>query len=1053
MTIKLYFQTGNLGGIRMLSNINNIPDWENLQVLHRNRENSRACMIPYQDMDSARENNRGSSTFFKLLNGKWKFYYAASPVDVPDNFETDTADTGSWDTIQVPGNWQMYGYGRPNYTNVNYPYPVDPPYVPNNNPVGVYKRSFSIPANWNGQQIFIVFEGVDSAFHLWINGNLAGYSQGSHIPSEFDITPFINPGINTITVSVYQWSDGSYLEDQDMWRLSGIFRDVYLMAAPNIHIRDTYIKTIPDNNFKDWTLDLQVALKNYSNAASSNCSVFACLEDQNCNIVFETKVNTPTSIEALDEVKLNVGVSIKSPHKWCAEDPYLYTLFLTLKDNNENILEVETFKVGFRHIEIRDTRFLVNGVPITIKGVNRHDSHPDMGHTVSLEAMIKDITLMKQFNINTVRTSHYPNDPRWLDLCDQYGLYVIDEADLETHGMYCYDISQLSNDPAWQKAYIDRAERMVERDKNHPSIIMWSLGNESGWGQNHDAMADWIKKADPTRAIHYEGTIHTEKEGYDVVSTMYPTVDRLIEEGEKTNDPRPFFMCEYAHAMGNGPGNLKEYWEAIYKYPRLLGGCVWEWCDHGIRMHTEAGEEWFAYGGDFNDHPNDGNFCIDGLVFPDRIPHTGLIEYKKVIQPVQIDPVDLTKGLVKITNRYDFVSLKHLKGTWSVSCNGHIIEEGDMPQLDIPAGGEMELSVPYKRPAAKPGAEYWLNFRFVLDKSEIWAQKGHEIAYSQFNIPVEVPQIPLIKIDTMPELHTEETASAIIVHGDEFNLTFDKHHGLISSFEYNGLSLVTKGPKVNIWRAPTDNDMHQKNVWREAGLHRLENHVHSVQLTTRKPQAVQIEVCSKYVPYSTSPCFSNKVVYTIYGTGDIVITANIVPLKELPHLPRIGLQMCLPGDFDRLAWYGRGPHENYIDRKESALMGIYSGTVQEQFVPYIYPQENGNKSDVRWAALTNLQGIGLLVAGMPSINVSAHHYTTENLTDANHTFDLVRCNETILNLDYKIGGLGSNSCGPAPLPQYQLKAEEVTFSVRIRPFSCDAWTSESLSKLNPEPLK
>jgi len=695
-------------------------DWENPKVTARNTELPHATLLPYADEESALVGERGASPHFRLLNGEWRFCYLASPAGVPTGFEEESFDDDDWEAVRVPSNWQMLGYGRPNYTNVAYPYPVDPPRVPQENPVGLYRTTFDVPRVWSGRRVFLNFGGVNSAFYVWVNGKLVGYDQCAHMPSEFDVTEHVRAGANSLAVQVFQWSDGAYLEDQDMWRLNGIFRDVHLLSTAAVHLRDVTIRTILDERHVDAILGVSAVLRNCDAGAVTGCSVVAKLFDAGNELVVERTVSERVALHAQSETTVCVEMAVSSPRKWSAEDPNLYTLLVCLRGPDGDVLEVERFRVGFREIEVRGVELLVNGVPIEIRGVNRHDMHPDLGHAVSREAMLQDIVLMKQHNINTVRTSHYPNDPYWLELCDSFGLYVIDEADLETHGFGGVggrDV--LAKDPEWEHAFVDRAARMVQRDKNHPSVIMWSLGNESGYGPNHDAMAAWIREGDPTRPIH----CHEAGDGavVDVVSVMYPTVEHLIKEGRRTDDERPFFMCEYAHAMGNGPGNLKEYWDAIRSHPRLLGGCVWEWADHGIRQCTESGEEWFAYGGDFGDEPNDGNFCIDGLTFPDRTPHTGLIEYKKVLEPVHVEPVDLASGVLKVVSRYQFVSLDHLNVHWSVARDGDVVEQGAVPSPNTPPGGEAELKLPYALPAPGPGVACWLNISFTLAGDEPWA--------------------------------------------------------------------------------------------------------------------------------------------------------------------------------------------------------------------------------------------------------------------------------------------------------------------------------------------
>lgn len=1011
-------------------------DWENPSLLERNREPAHATLLVYPDESSAFINERNASPYFKLLNGEWRFFYAENPEVAPAGFEPPAFIDDDWPILPVPSNWQMHGYGKPNYTNVAYPYPVDPPHVPQDNPVGHYRRTFTLPASWAGRRILLAFDGVDSAFYVWVNGQMAGYSQGAHLQSEFDITALVHEGQNLLAVQVYQWSDGSYLEDQDMWRLSGIFRDVYLSATPLVHMRDVFIRTPLSDDCASAVVEMDIALRNYAVETAAGYKLTALLVDATGTQVASAAIGVPAALQPGHQLELHGKLPVTSPQKWSAEDPVLYTLLLNLSDASGNVAEVECFRVGIRQVEVKDQQLYINGVSVKLKGVDRHETHPDLGHAVSYESMLTDIILMKQHNINTVRTSHYPDDPRWYDLCDRYGIYVVDEADLECHGFgLAGNLDRISDDPEWEAAYLDRAERMVQRDKNHACVVMWSLGNESGYGRNHDAMATWIRAHDNTRLIHYEGA--HEADVVDVVSVMYPTVDRLIAQGQRTDDPRPFFMCEYAHAMGNGPGNLKEYWEAIYAHPRLIGGCIWEWVDHSVRRHTAEGEEWFAYGGDFDDYPNDGNFCIDGLNFPDRIPHSGLIEYKKIIEPVKVEAVDLRRGVVRITNRYDFISLANLNVDWSVTCDGDCVEQGTMAPLDVMAGKSAQVTLPYTLPQGIPGATYWLNIDFTLNAAAAWAPRGFQVAWAQFELPQKAAA-PIIALGGMTALRVAENRQSISVTGEDFTVTLDSYRGILSEWCYNGVSLLTSGPRLNVWRAPTDNDVHIAREWRRVGLDHLTHRVDRVSLQVVTPHIAQIEVESVLGAYSFASAFKCVYHYNIYSSGDVLIRTDVTPLKQLPVMPRVGLQLSLPGQFDRMAWYGRGPHESYIDKKESARIGVYRGTVQEQHVPYIRPQENGNKSDVRWAALTNMQDMGLLAIGLPTINVSAHHYTPEDSTLAEHTYELRRRNETVVNLDYRHNGLGSNSCGPEPLEKYRLQAEPMSFSVRLRPVMGDS---------------
>jgi len=634
-------------------------DWETQHVLERNRLEGRAFFIPYADEANALTYERGNSCAFQLLNGVWKFYYGLAPGLTPAPFYEESFNVSDWDDIPVPSSWQFQGYGKPHYTNIVYPFPVDPPHVPSENPTGCYRRDFTISEAWSNQRVVLRFEGVDSAFHVWVNGQPVGYSQGSRLPSEFDITEQVRTGANSVAVRVYQWSDGSYIEDQDMWWLSGIFRDVYLVATPRVHMRDIAVRTELNAHDQGAILKVSTKLSNLTDSAVNGHSVELRLLDAQRRPVADVQANETFAIDADGQAALMFEMRVDRPEKWSAESPYLYHLLTTVKDEQGEVLQVIPIRVGFRSVELKGGNFLVNGVPIMLKGVNRHDHHPELGKAVPLQWMIDDVLLMKRHNINAVRTSHYPNDPRFYDLCDEYGLYVIDEADLECHGFgYTADANWLSDNSEWEKAYVDRMERMIERDKNHPSIIMWSLGNESFFGRNHEAMAARARFMDPTRLIHYEGD--RDAKVADVFSTMYSSVEAMAELGARTDLDKPHILCEYAHAMGNGPGGLKEYWETFYAHKRLQGGFVWEWLDHGIPQHAKNGQKYFAYGGDFGDQPNDGNFVIDGLVMPDRTPSPGLIEYKKVIEPVKVEEVNLSAGQVKVTNRYDFISLDHL---------------------------------------------------------------------------------------------------------------------------------------------------------------------------------------------------------------------------------------------------------------------------------------------------------------------------------------------------------------------------------------------------------
>jgi len=1078
-----------------------IPEWENPRVTERNKEPAHATLMPYPDEGMALECVREKSPWFLTLNGEWKFKLCENPYLVPEGFYAPDYNAESWDAIPVPSNWQMHGYDKPIYVNVRYPFRADPPRVPHDwNPTGLYRRTFTIPDDWLGKQIFLVFDGVDSAFYVWVNGQIVGYSEDSRLPAEFNITRYVKTGENVLAVKVLRWSDGSYLEDQDMFRLSGIYRDVYLYCAPNIHIRDFFVRTIFDENYRDATLKVRVNVRNYSNETSKSHILEIKLFDQEGLPVFnEPIIRHFGGVSPKSEVILEVEKKVSGPRKWSAEDPYLYKLLFTLKNDVGEIVEVESCYVGFRQVEIKGGRILINGVPVYLKGVNRHEHDDVRGHAVTVESMEKDIILMKRFNFNAVRTSHYPNHPAWYDLCDKYGIYVIDEANIECHGLVGFlrtifqieetlgkswedliqefreemkkrsweeimeEISKRfpryvepAHDPEWLHAFMERFVRMVERDKNHPCVIIWSLGNESGYGPNHDALSGWVHGYDPTRPVHYEGTIHTRErkisKSVDIISIMYPSLERLIQLAEDPEEDRPIIMCEYAHSMGNSTGNLKEYWEIIRKYKRICGGFVWDWVDQGLKRVTEDGQEWWAYGGDFGDEPNDGNFCINGLVWPDRKPHPAMWECKKIQQPVEAEAVDVSNGIIRILNRYDFTDLSIIDISWELTEDGKVIQQGTLPKLFIPPHESEIVTVPFKVPEPlKPGAEYWLTIRYKLSRDTPWAERGYEIGWTQFKIPLEVPPGPAVKVSSMSPLKLEEEDDEIKVSGKNFSLTFDKRDGCLTSLIYEGLNIIKKGPLLNVWRAPTDNDAPRlAPMWRNAGLNRLKHTVREVKSEKISDQLVHVSVSTSLCTPEEIERFKCNYLYKIYGSGDIIVEVDVDPASGLPSsLPRIGLQLTLPGGFENIAWFGRGPHENYWDRKEGAQIGVYSGTVDEQYVPYIKPQENGNKTDVRWVSLTNNLGIGLLAVGMPLMEFSAHHYTIEDFEKAKHTHELKRREDITLNLDYRQSGLGGGSCGPDTLPQYLVKPEHVRFSVRLKPIS----PSESAMDLSKQTIE
>lgn len=994
--------------------------WEDVNVLHILREAPRSYYIPYADATSARSGKRSRSSMFQSLNGNWKFRYYSSVQEVTDTFYDEAYDVSQWDDLIVPSCWQTQGYDQLHYTNVNYPIPVDPPFVPGRNPAGLYVREFEVGEAWNGKQIFTMFEGVNACFYVWVNGQFTGYSQGSRIPAEFNISEHIRPGTNRIAVMVLKWCDGTYLEDQDVWRFSGIFRDVYLLARDSAHIRDVFIK---QQFSTDWghaklicELDTTAAL-----------DALALLQDAEGNVVAKGAVH-------MDGQSV-IELEIEKPILWNAENPYLYELYL------QDGREVLRFPVGFRQVEIHDSVFMVNGQSIKLKGVNRHDSHPDLGQTVPVNHMIQDLKLMKQHNINTVRTSHYPNDPRFLDLCDEYGFYVVDEADLECHGLAVSgDFHQLTRDPAWEKAFVDRAVRMVERDKNHASIIIWSMGNESGYGPNHIAMAAWTQERDNTRLVHYEGAAKvyggdTNTEALDIESVMYPSLDYVETYGQEKGHIKPLFLCEYSHAMGNGPGDLKEYWDLFYKYPNLMGGCVWEWNDHGIRTRTADGTPFFGYGGDFGDQPNDGNFCIDGLVSPDRKPHVGLLELKQVIAPVRIEAEDLSRGTLKITNLYDFIDLAHLSFSWVLEQCGEMIEQGSLGTIQADPHESVTAIIPFQK--AFPDGRSFLTLTARLCESAKWAEEGHEVVFAQFELPgsdaaADQEEAWLTSLRSRP-VHTAREGSTLILQGMDFKHIFDLNQGTFIQISKQGVDMLAAPLKLNIWRAPTDNDRNIKHKWMEQGYHRAEMKVYRVNVKEESAQGIVIAVNYSLGGYMKHPILNGEAVWRVDGSGEVALQTKVKLREGLPYLPRFGLQVVMKGGNEEVEYFGFGPHGSYVDKQQSVRKGKYLLRVDDMFEPYVMPQENGSRFGTEKAAVTSELGMGLAFSAAAPFSFNAAHYLPEDLDQAQHLHQLVKRKETIVHLDYKMSGVGSNSCGPELLEKYRLDEKEFEFTLQLRP--------------------
>lgn len=1021
-------------------------DWENPAVFGIHKESPHATRFSFPDEMSARNWREKPSRYYKSLNGDWRFHWAGKPADRPVDFYQPTYDVSAWATIPVPSNWEMHGYGIPIYTNITYPFPKNPPFIDHAyNPVGSYRTTFTVPDGWDGRRVFLHFGGVDSAFYLWVNGKKVGYSEDSRLPAVFDVTPYLRPGENILAAEVYRWSDGSYLEDQDMFRLSGIFRDVYLTSTPQTYLRDHFVRTDLDADYRDATLRVTTRLENRSDAPSGPRAVELTLLDADGKPVGSQPVaaGRVEDIAPGKEAAVELSAAVSAPRLWSPEDPYLYTAFLTVKDGAGKVTEVIPQTVGFRSVELRDRQLWVNGVSVKMKGVNRHEHDPDLGHVVTMERMVQDIELMKRNNINTVRTSHYPNDERWYDLCDRYGLFVMDEANVESHGMGYDPKVSLGNNPVWQAAHVARVEAMVERDKNHPSVIFWSLGNEAGPGVNFAAAAKRAKELDSTRPIHYE----RDNAVADVDSVMYPDVNWLREQGEKDSQ-KPFFVCEYAHAMGNAMGNLKEYWEVIDSHPRLIGACIWDWVDQGIRKYTDEapgpdGERrwYYAYGGDYDDHPNDGNFSCNGVILPDRQETPKLREVKKVYQYISITPEDVRAGRVQVRNKYFHTNLKDFDVRWTLSEDGREVRKGTLPPLDLAPGQAATVSVPFDAKHLADGREHFLRLSFHLRRDTEWAKKGHEVAWQQLPLETEVPAVPAPDESRMADVDLKEDAGGVTVSGKGFEARFSRATGTLDRLVYDGQTILDgDGPRLNVYRALNDNDVWLRGDFFKSGLSQLSHHVEAFTVTRVSPKAVRVDVAIDARGFKGAG-FRHVAAYTVRGDGSIEMANRFEAVGDLPQLPKLGLRLTLPAGYENFTWYGRGPWESYPDRKSSEDIGLYSGTVGEQFTEYVRPQDNGNKEEVRWAALTSKGGRGIQFTASPTMSVTASHFLPEDLDAARHRNGqerrftrLVPRPETIVNLDAFQMGLGGASCGPWPLEKYRTPDLPVELKVTLRPW-------------------
>lgn len=1005
--------------------------YEDLTVLHKNTMPNRAYYIPAAKRLANPVEGREKSERFMLLSGEWKFRYFDSIYEVKEEFFREGYDVSGFDTVTVPGVWQNYGYDRHQYTNVRYPIPMDPPYVPHHNPCGEYVRTFLYHKDEKAPKVYLNFEGVDSCFYVWVNGTFTGYSQVSHSTSEFDVTESLKEGENTLCVLVLKWCDGTYLEDQDKFRMSGIFRDVYLLCRPAEGIFDYFVKAQPAEDLASGELEISFRYQN------NEVPVSVKLYDREGNLAGEA---------AAQEGK--ASLCVKGARLWNAEEPYLYTLVL------ETESEVITDLVGFRKIQVLDGVLYINGVAVKFRGTNRHDSDPVTGFAISFDQLKKDLKLMKEHNINAIRTSHYPNAPWAYQLYDRLGFYVIDEADNESHGTESvYNVETdwasrckrwgkaIADNPEFTEATVDRTRRCVERDKNRPSVIIWSMGNECAYGCTFEEALKWTKEFDPTRLTHYEGARYgaegSDFSNLDLHSRMYPSLDE-IHTYFKEDGSLPYVMCEYCHAMGNGPGDFEDYFEVIQQYDGICGGFVWEWCDHAIMTgKTINGKTMYAYGGDHEEYPHDGNFCMDGMVYPDRRPHTGLAEFKNVHRPARVVSFDQEKKELVLHNYKDFVNLKdYLTVGYEVTCDGIVAGKGvveDQALLDIAAHGEGVVPVAFDVPGE---GKCFLKVSYYLKEATEVLPAGYLLGFDELALRNESSQNKLVKSLFAREkgqtsFAIDEDDCLITVSAPEFAYTYDKLTGLFTDMCYRNQSILDCPMEFNIWRAPTDNDRNIKLEWMRAQYDRVVTRTYETKVRAEKDQ-VRIETVLSLSAVYIQRILDINVCWTIFADGTVDAEIHAKKNMVFPFLPRFGLRLFLPKAMSKVTYCGIGPAESYIDKKRAGFHGVFCGDVKDMHEDYIRPQENGSHHDCDYVIVEGRK-VSLTAAGEKTFAFNVSEYTQEELTAKAHNYELEKSPYTVLCIDYRQSGIGSGSCGPERLEKYRLNEEKMDFKVRLKP--------------------
>ncbi len=1010
---------------------------QNQNILHVGCEAPRAYFVPYQDEKTALKGNRNASTRLVNLCGDWDFTFYKSILDLPE-FTAEGFTTES-EKLNVPRSWQTMldrGYDTPNYVNIAYPISVDPPFVPDDNPCGLYSRTVKIHPAMLEKTVYINFEGVDSCFYLYVNGQFVGYSQVSHMTSELEITKYFHAGENLIQVVVLKWCDGTYLEDQDKYRWSGIFREVFLLLRDTVHITDVFLRPSLNEDYTVGTCAAEI--------------------DVNGEAEVAYKLLAPSGVELASgsqtiNGKGTIDVTVENPELWNDETPNLYTLLLTC--GGETLI----FRPGFRDVQIKDGVLYFNGQKIKLKGVNRHDSHPYLGSASPLDHMIRDLMIMKQHNVNTIRTSHYPNDPRFTALCDEYGFYVVDETDMETHGMcFADNWDWLTDSEEWTEAYVDRVARLFERDKNHPCVLMWSLGNESGIGRNQRKMTEYVRSRDPKALVHCEDASRRttdrlrdefkdktdeeigtalECDYVDVESRMYPsTAEIRATYFDRHVYTKPFFLCEYSHAMGNGPGDLKDYWDLIYSEDRFLGGCVWEFTDHSVAIgDNPLVDPHYTYGGDFGDTPHDGNFCVDGLVYPDRRPHTGLMEYKQVIKPFRVESFDAEEGKLVVKNLRYFTDLSDLDFIWTVECNGEVVASG-RANLPVEPQDTAELTVPTA--AWDMEGERYITLTAVQNTPTPWAEIGYEVGFDQTAITTErkapTPMAETVSPYAMID-HTV-TTDAITVTTATTTYTIDRYKGLVTSIVDQGMELLSTPITPTVWRAPTDNDCGIRGRWQDKHYHEAKTKCYECGVTASDDVSVTITAKLSLGGPVSRPILYMDAVYTVYAEGGIKLDIHAKVQEGYPFLPRFGVQFNMPEESEYLRYFGRGPVESYQDKRHASRQGLFKTTVSDHFEHYVRPQENMAHADTRWMLVSSVAGHGLLaVTTGEAFSFNCSHFTPHQIMNTRHDYELQPMKETCVNLDTMQSGVGSNSCGPWLDTRWQMNAREYDFSVRLMP--------------------